>query len=91
MTVLENLMVQNHFQSSVENDSLTLGLPELDIEAVFFITDSPESFSYFAPLSHSKAFDAPIRVFALSVLPCRFSYGFEFYYTFGHEARIIGH
>jgi len=54
MTVLENLMVQNHFQSSVENDSLTLGLPELDIEAVFFITDSPESFSYFTPLAHSK-------------------------------------
>jgi hypothetical protein len=29
-------------------------LPELDIEAVFFITDSPESFPYFTRLTHSK-------------------------------------
>jgi hypothetical protein len=54
MTVLENLMVENHFQGSVENNSLTLGLPELDIEAVFFIPDPPESFSNFSRLAHSK-------------------------------------
>jgi len=54
MTVLENLIVQNHIQGSIENDALTLGLPELDIEAVFFITDSPESFPYFTRLGHSR-------------------------------------